>query len=125
MITAADAEPARMPPVTPIAPGEIRVVQHRRVWLATAMDALSCPDGHRLKDPLIWEHGCLRCKHRATARGAECGKLVYLLGGGLVTLHGDPLIVLAEVTPTEMRMMATARMDYGQAIAYLGIIFKP
>ncbi|HTE46634.1 MAG TPA: hypothetical protein VK636_15380 [Gemmatimonadaceae bacterium] len=106
--------------------GEVRVTSPRRVWVASAMTSITClpsVDGHHIKDPLVWEHGCLRCKHIVVRGGNECGRLVYLVGGGLVNPRGDPLVILASVVVSEMRQMAEAKMDYAAALEYLGIRF--
>jgi hypothetical protein len=106
--------------------GEIRVVSWRRVWVARASHAITClptPDGHQIRDPLVWEHGCLRCKHKVSRGGAECGRLVYLVGGGLVNPRGDSIVMLAEVSVADMREMQRARMDYDAALEFLGIRF--
>jgi hypothetical protein len=101
----------------------------RRIWIASAAGPLTCPDGHRLKDPLVWSHGCIRCNHVSPDQvyadgrgGGRCGKLVYLVGGGLASTSGDPIMVLCEVTPIEMLAMSRGRMDAGQALRFLGIL---
>lgn len=108
--------------------GEIRVRSERRVWVARSIDEIWCyPDrgiGHRIKDPLTWEHGCLRCHQKAERGGAECGRLVYLVGGGLVTPRGESLVLLTEVTAADMLAMKRARMDYDAALDFLGIQFR-
>lgn len=124
-----EAEPIE--PVDRHVAGEVRVQSWRRVWVARSTDAIMChPDpaiGHRIKDPLIWEHGCLRCRHRVEhgpgASRAECGRLVYLIGGGLVNPRGEPIVILAEVAPVDMQEMMRAKMDYERALAFLGIKF--
>ncbi len=92
----------------------------RRMWLATHDDALTCSEGHRLKDPLVWVHGCIRCTHRWRGN-EECGRLVYLLGGGMITPDGKPLTLLAEVTAREMAHMRHERMDHAKVLLFLGI----
>jgi hypothetical protein len=105
--------------------GEVRVQSWRRVWVARSAGPLTCSAGHRFKDDaLVWAHGCLRCRHRASRESpGECGRLVYLVGGGLVTPRGEPLVILAEVTAEEMREMSDRKMDYDHAMTYLGIQF--
>lgn len=96
----------------------------RRLWVATGTDVLRCPDGHRFRDTqLVWQEGCLRCEHRETPGGPPCGLLVYLVGGGLVTPRGQPLVILASVTPAEMRRMSAEHMDHDRALEFLGIRF--
>lgn len=95
------------------------------MWAALSMSRITClptREGHRIKDPLTWVEGCLRCTHQLR-NGIECGKLVYLVGGGLVTPRGSPLVLLASVTAAEMRQMADAKMDYERALEFLGIRF--
>lgn len=107
-----------------IVPDEVHVRSWRRVWLAESMHTLHCPDGHRLADPLILDHGCIRCTHKAAKRSvdkSDCGKLVYVLGG-FTTISGSPLVMCAEVTPSDMREMAAKRMDVQAVIRFLGII---
>jgi hypothetical protein len=90
------------------------------------MSRITClpsPDGHRIRDPLVWEHGCLRCKHQPHKEKPPCGRLVYLVGGGLVTPHGKPLVLLASVTAEEMAVMFESRMDYKGSLDFLGIRF--
>lgn len=108
--------------------GEIRVeFTPRRVWVARARDQITClPDpreGHRIKDPLVWDHGCLRCTHKIGRGEAMCGRLVYLVGGGLVAPSGDSLVLLAEVTTSEMNVMRDRRLNYDSALEFLGIRF--
>lgn len=108
--------------------GELRVTSHRRVWIATSNDEIWClpekpPFAHRIKDPLVWEHGCLRCTHKIGRGEAMCGRLVYLVGGGLVNPRGEPLIVLVAVTTADARTMDHAKMDYAAALKFLGIWF--
>jgi len=111
-------------PPEPHVAGEVRVQSWRRVWVATGAGPLTCPEGHRFKDTdLVWQEGCLRCKHKAERGDAECGKLVYLLGGGLVNPRGQPLVILAEISAGEMRTMASERMDHDRALEFLGIRF--
>lgn len=112
----------------PIVAGHIRVTSWRRVWVATAGGVLTClPDpaeGHRFHDAdLVWEHGCLRCKQKVTRGGATCGRLVYLVGGGLVNPRGHALIILAEIAVPEFRRMTDERMDHDRALEFLGIRF--
>lgn len=105
---------------------DVRVKTYRRVWAALSTSRITClptPEGHRIKDPLVWEHGGLRCRHRF-GNGTECGRLVYLVGGGLVTPNGSPLVMLAEVTPAELHEMASAKMDYERALDFLGVRFS-
>jgi hypothetical protein len=106
--------------------GEVRVHSWRRVWVVTGAGPLTCsPDpaaAHRFHDTdLVWEHGCLRCKHKVTRGGAECGRLIYLVGGGLVNPQGRSLIILCEVAAAEMRHMHEARLGHDAALEYLGI----
>ena len=111
--------------------GEITVRSWRRVWVAKEGSPLYCPNGHVIRDPLVWEHGCLRCTSKIQprrtgpvhARGVECGALVYMVGGGLVNPRGQPLIVLTEVSVKEMQHMTRAKLDHDRALAFLGILF--
>lgn len=115
------------PDITTHVADEIRVVSWRRVWVASSKDEIRClPDpaeGHRIKDPLVWEHGCLRCQHKVGRGDAMCGRLVYLVGGGLVNPRGESLVILAEITTAEVRAMEKAKMDYDAALRFLGIRF--
>lgn len=96
------------------------------MWAALSMSRITClpaREGHHFKDTqLTWVEGCLRCKHKLRD-GSECGRLVYLVGGGLVTPRGSPLVLLASVTAAEMRQMADGKMDYERALEFLGIRF--
>jgi hypothetical protein len=106
----------------------IRVDGQRRVWIAKAGIPLRCSpdrDGHRLADPLVWDHGCIRCTQKLKSGTGECGRLIYLLGGGIQNLRGEPVFMLTYVTPEEMRAMRDKRMDWEQAVTYLGIGFFP
>jgi hypothetical protein len=107
--------------------GEIRVVAPRRVWVARSRGEIWClPDpreGHRIKDPLVWEHGCLRCTYKVGRGDAMCGRLVYLVGGGLVNPRGESLVILAEVSPADWLAMDKAKMDHDAALKFLGIRF--
>jgi hypothetical protein len=93
----------------------------RRVRLAGAGDTLSCPNGHRIRDPLVWESGALRCNARESIDSPPCNALSYLLGGGLSAPDGRPIFLLAEVTGHEMHIMRTERMGWVEAVEYLGL----
>jgi hypothetical protein len=82
-------------------------------------EAIRCPAGHHIADPLVWREGGLRCKHRVG--NAECNKLVLLLGGFSIT--EEPVFFLIEVTPEEMQAMRLARMDLDGMRKYLGLDF--
>lgn len=100
----------------------------RRVWFATADDTLRCgpfADDHRLEDPLVWNDGALRCRKRDAKSVAECGRLVYIIGGDLRTTDGKPMWALVHVTSEELRIMREQRMDWRAAVAYLGIGLLP
>jgi hypothetical protein len=101
----------------------------RAVWLVVGDDPLMCSpdpaDGHPLRDPLVWNDGALRCKHKDKKSVGECGRLIYLVGGGLVTTGSRPLVIVTRVSPEEMRYMREQRMDHDRALQYLGITLSP
>lgn len=102
--------------------GELHVRGWRRVWLATSMGTLKCADGHHLKDPIVFDHGCIRCRGGLKqAGGARCDKLTYIIAG-LRGLRGEHLVLCADVEPREMRHMAEAHMRLEDVIAYLGVL---
>lgn len=108
--------------------GEIRST--RPVWLAGVDRPLRCgpepsPISHRLGDHLVWTDGCLRCDHRGSNGAEDCNRLIYLLGGGLVTPRNAPIYILTQVTVEEMRYMKCNRLDWEAVVSYLGIGLLP
>jgi hypothetical protein len=113
----------------PIAPSPALRPPRRPVWLVVGDDPLTCSpdpvDGHPLRDPLVWNDGALRCKHKDKKGVGECGRLIYLVGGGLVTPRSRPVVIVTRVSPEEMRHMREQRMDHDRALQYLGITLPP
>jgi hypothetical protein len=103
------------------APRVILPYSTRRVRLCAAGDTLTCPNGHAIKDPLVWESGALRCAKREHPDAAPCNALSYLLGGGLSAPDGRPVFLLAEVTGQEMHAMRQGRMGWIEAVEFLGL----
>lgn len=92
----------------------------RAVRFVKAGDPLTCPAGHRLRDPLVWHLGGFRCSHHGRG-GAECGKLCLYLGGALHAHDGTTLVLLVEVTAGELQHMKRERLTWEQSAAYLGL----
>lgn len=116
----------------PAAPHHVvsKIRTARPVWLASADVPLRCgpepgPVSHRLGDQLVWMDGCLRCDKRTENGGQLCNRLIYLLGGGLVTTRGARIYVLTHVTPDELRHMKSERLDWEATVGYLGIGLLP
>lgn len=108
---------------TPLTPAH---GSYRRVWFATLDDGLTCsPDarGHRIKDLTVWNDGAIRCEYVPPLGGGQCGRLIYVVGGGLRTIQGAPMFALTHVAHEELRHMARMRMSIPDALAYLGIRF--
>lgn len=106
----------------PVAPA---VPHLRHIWIMNALGELYCsPDPatrHRIKDPIALDHDCVRCHAQLQNSGQECGRLIYLLAGGLKNLSGEPLVLAAHVTVAEMRTMTREKMNRDQVLAFLGI----
>ena len=93
----------------------------RRMAIVPADETLRCPDGHRFRDPLVWDHGVLRCTQRTRDGTPCCNKTVYLVGGGLMSVQGEPFYVLAEVSNDEVAEMRRRRMRLPECIRFLGL----
>lgn len=100
---------------------EYSPVRYRRMGIVQQGEALRCLEGHRIRDPLILDHGGVRCTHKARDGTADCGMLLYIVGGTIHSPHGRPIYVVAEVTAQELQHMTRERMDWHAALTYLGV----
>lgn len=97
----------------------------RRFRFFRAGETLKCPNGHRYKDPLVWQSGGLRCNHEGANGRHDCGATVLLIGGGFADSSGHPITMLIEVTPQELHAMSLGRMDVDAMLHYLGVADLP
>jgi hypothetical protein len=85
-----------------------------------------CPNNHRLQDTtLVLEDTVYRCDYKYPAAGGrgydgECGALMLLIAG-FHSRKGEPLILIAPVTPADIRYMQERRMTVEEELAFIGL----
>lgn len=94
---------------------------HRWVRFVRRHDEIKCPDGHPLPNNLTWEYGGLVCKHQYPIHRMRCGKLILLMGGGLKSPDGEPILIAVEVSSEEMGEMERKRMSWDESARFLGL----
>ena len=93
----------------------------RSVRIQTKASPLRCPVGHKLKDPIVWNEGGLRCNHKSPRTGwDDCGRLVLVIGGPF-SYKGKPMSLIIEVSGHEMQEMKRKRMTIDEMLAYLDV----
>jgi hypothetical protein len=86
-------------------------------------EALTCPDGHRVKEPaLIRSDGALWCSHRPAAKEGTCGAILYVLVFPALG-HQRRRFWAADITKSELDQLEALGLDPDGVLAYFGAQF--
>lgn len=86
-------------------------------------EELRCPCGHRLDKLAAWQTEDLVCDKKGQDGKYVCGRTLWLIGGAW-RIRGEPMLIVCEVSPTEMMQMKSGKMDVDELLAFLDLKFR-